>query len=60
MANDMDGLPDMREGDCPYCERQVLSYEDPPQCPLCACPLEETRTRPFEWPAEEPSTTEER
>ena len=60
MDNDIADLPNMREGECPYCERSVLSYEDPPRCPLCACPLEEARTRPFAWPAEEPSASEDR
>jgi len=40
------------EADCPFCERQVLAYEAPPRCPLCACPLEEQRMRPFEMPGE--------
>ena len=35
--------PPMQEADCPFCERRVLVYEDPPRCPLCACPLEERR-----------------
>lgn len=48
------GAPEMREAECPYCERVVLVYEDPPQCPLCACPLEPDRTRPYPWPDEEP------
>ena len=49
------GTPDMRETECPYCERDVLVYEDPPRCPLCACPLDRDRTRPYVWPDEEPS-----
>jgi hypothetical protein len=44
--------PAMREGDCPYCERTVLVYEDPPRCPLCDCPLEERGMRPFSFPVE--------
>lgn len=34
---------------CPYCERRVLVYEDPPRCPLCACPLEERRMGREPW-----------
>ena len=44
--------PAMREGDCPYCERTVLVYEEPPRCPLCDCPLEEHGMRPFSFPVE--------
>jgi hypothetical protein len=44
--------PPMQEADCPFCERRVLVYEDPPRCPLCACPLEERRLRPFSFPGE--------
>lgn len=55
MPNDLAGQPEMREADCPFCERAVLVYEDPPRCPLCACPIERDRTRPFVWPDEEPS-----
>ena len=47
MPNDLSEPPPMRMGDCPYCERAVLVYEDPPRCPLCACPLDETTMRPF-------------
>ena len=57
MPNDLDGQPAMREAECPFCERAVLVYEEPPRCPLCACPLEEPRMRPFIWPDEEPSTS---
>ncbi|HEY5904808.1 MAG: hypothetical protein ACAH81_08780 [Actinomycetota bacterium] len=42
----------MREGACPYCERTVLVYEEPPRCPLCACPLDEHGVRPFLFPGE--------
>ena len=42
--------PPMRMGDCPYCERAVLVYEDPPRCPLCACPLDASTMRPFAVP----------
>ena len=40
--------PAMRQGDCPYCERSVLVYEEPPRCPLCACPLDEDVMEPFD------------
>lgn len=42
----------LSEADCPFCERRVLVYEDPPRCPLCACPLEGDRIRPFTFPGE--------
>jgi hypothetical protein len=42
----------MREGECPYCERRVLVYEDPARCPLCDCPLDDDRMSPFSWPGE--------
>jgi len=42
--------PPLMEADCPYCERRVLVYEDPPRCPLCACPIEEVRMSPFDIP----------
>jgi predicted amidophosphoribosyltransferase len=42
----------MRQGDCPFCERRVLVYEEPPRCPLCACPLDEDAMRPFDFTAE--------
>jgi hypothetical protein len=54
MAHHVDA-PDMQEAECPYCERLVLVFEDPPRCPLCACPLLEARMRPYVWPDEEPS-----
>jgi hypothetical protein len=40
----------MREGQCPYCERRVLVHEEPARCPLCDCPLDDDRMRPFVWP----------
>jgi hypothetical protein len=54
MSNETADAP-MREADCPYCERAVLVYEQPPRCPLCACPIEEQAMRPytFERPAAE-------
>lgn len=51
MPNGTHQPPAMREGECPYCERTVLVYEDP-RCPLCDCPLEEFGMRPFSFPAE--------
>ena len=48
----------MRMGDCPYCERAVLVYEEPPRCPLCACPLDATSMRPFAVPSERPAEGE--
>jgi DNA-directed RNA polymerase subunit RPC12/RpoP len=44
--------PPLMEAECPYCERRVLAYEVPPRCPLCACPLEDKRLRPFAMPGE--------
>ena len=52
MANELiEPLP-MRESDCPFCERTVLVYEDPPRCPLCACPLDPDGVRPYVFPEE--------
>jgi hypothetical protein len=45
--------PEMRQGECPYCERTVLVCDDPPRCPLCDCPLEEHGMRPFSFPVEQ-------
>ena len=42
--------PAMREAECPYCERSVLVYQDPPRCPLCDCPLDGERTHPYAFP----------
>ncbi len=39
--------PSMREGGCPFCERTVVSYQDPARCPLCDCPLDEGSLHPF-------------
>lgn len=50
MTNEIAEPPSMREGACPYCERDVLVYEEPPRCPLCACPLDERTMHPFEFP----------
>ena len=52
MANDTTEPPPMRMGDCPYCERAVLVYEEPPRCPLCACPLDASTMRPFAVPGD--------
>ena len=49
------GTPEMRAAECPYCEREVLVGEDPPRCPLCACPLDQDRMRRYVWPDEGPS-----
>jgi hypothetical protein len=51
--------PAMREAECPFCERTVLVYEFPPRCPLCACPLDDTRTRPYEFPEEHSAETDQ-
>jgi len=58
MTNDLDGPPRMSEAECPFCEHVVLIFEEPPRCPLCACPLEEIRMCPYAWPDEEPSPFE--
>lgn len=52
MANDITEPPAMRTTACPYCERTVLVYEDPPRCPICACPLDESTMEPFVFPTE--------
>jgi hypothetical protein len=51
----MDPPLPMREGACPFCERTVLVYEEPPRCPLCACPMDEDRMHPFSFPVEDPA-----
>jgi len=55
MAEETDRPLPMREGACPFCERTVLVYEDPPRCPLCACPMDEDRMQPFTFPAQDPA-----
>ena len=57
MPSHIDEPPALREGRCPFCEHRVLVYEDPARCPLCACPLDETRMRPYSFPGstDEPS-----
>jgi hypothetical protein len=55
MPNEIDDPSAMLEGECPFCERTVLVYEEPPRCPLCACPMDESRMRPFSFPAEDPA-----
>jgi hypothetical protein len=52
MTNEIAEPPSMREGDCPYCERTVLVYEEPPRCPLCACPLDARSMRPYAFPGD--------
>jgi hypothetical protein len=59
MNNEIAEPPAMREGSCPYCERDVLVYEEPPRCPLCACPLDERTMHPFEFPQPKPSGSTE-
>jgi hypothetical protein len=49
---------EMRMGDCPYCERSVLVYEEPPRCPICACPLDADKMRPFVFPTERPAASD--
>jgi len=51
MANETTEPPAMRMGACPYCERTVLVYEEPPRCPICACPLDGSSMRPFHFPS---------
>ena len=61
LMNEIVEPPAMRESECPFCERTVLVYEDPPRCPLCACPLDADRMRPYTFPgdaAERPAPTE--
>lgn len=53
MADATEETAPMRMGECPFCERSVLVYEEPPRCPLCACPLDEERMRPFSFPVED-------
>jgi hypothetical protein len=55
MTNETAEPPAMQEGGCPFCERTVLVYEDPPRCPLCACPLDEASMTPFSFPREHPA-----
>jgi hypothetical protein len=52
MTNETAEPPAMREGACPYCERTVLVYEEPPRCPLCACPLDERGMHPYVFPGD--------
>jgi hypothetical protein len=54
MPAETDGTSRMREAECPFCERVVLVYQDPPRCPLCDCPIEEDRIRDHVWPEREP------
>ncbi|HEY7477973.1 MAG TPA: hypothetical protein VIB62_07025 [Actinomycetota bacterium] len=43
----------MQTGTCPFCERAVLVYEEPPRCPLCACPLDDETMMPFVFPSDQ-------
>ena len=52
MTNETAEPPELREGACPFCERRILVCEDPPRCPLCACPLDERSIRPYTFPQE--------
>ena len=58
MSNELIEPPAMREGGCPFCERTVVVYEEPPYCPLCACPLDPDTMRPFTLPAERPASAD--
>jgi hypothetical protein len=51
MTNDHESSA-MHMGACPYCERDVLVYELPPRCPLCACPLDGVAMHPFTFPSD--------
>jgi hypothetical protein len=33
----------------------ALVYEEPPRCPICACPLDEATMQPFVFPDEHPA-----
>ncbi len=52
MPNEIAQPPAMREADCPYCERTVLVCEEPPRCPLCACPLDQGTVKPYVFPTD--------
>jgi hypothetical protein len=52
MTNETAEPAEMWEGACPYCERIVLVYEEPPRCPLCDCPLDEQIMQPYSFPPE--------
>jgi hypothetical protein len=47
MPSEIAEPPALRSGDCPFCERTVVVHEEPPRCPLCACPIDGSRMRPF-------------
>ncbi|MEO8475724.1 MAG: hypothetical protein ABI572_01585 [Actinomycetota bacterium] len=55
MTSETTEPPAMQEGGCPFCERNVLVYEDPPRCPLCACPLDEASMTPYSFPHDKPA-----
>jgi hypothetical protein len=55
MPSDIDEPSALREADCPFCERTVVVYEEPPRCPLCSCPLDPSTLRPYEFPDERPA-----
>ncbi|HEY7516527.1 MAG TPA: hypothetical protein VIC87_18700 [Vicinamibacteria bacterium] len=50
MPNEVSESPFTQRAECPYCEHRVLVYEEPPRCPLCACPFETRRVDPGAWP----------
>ena len=52
MTNETAEPSPMRMGECPYCERDVLVYEEPPRCPMCACPLDDASMKPFVFPVD--------
>ncbi len=52
MPSISEGPAPMREAECPFCERTVLVYEEPPRCPLCACPVSEERMTGRVFPGE--------
>jgi hypothetical protein len=54
MPPDVD-TPEMREARCPYCEREVLAYEDAAAMPPVRLPSGWDRMRSYVWPDEEPS-----
>jgi len=58
MPSEIAEPPDLRTGDCPFCERTVVVHEEPPRCPLCACPIDDSRMRPF--PADPDEGTDDR
>jgi hypothetical protein len=58
MPYEVSESPFTRRAECPYCEHRVLVYEEPPRCPLCACPLAESRLDLYVWPDEAPTQSD--